>query len=199
MVTSPKYFYTPTRADRRRARQILANLQPGEPSAVLDDIAAGPLGGVVSFLAGAGLTFLLIAFKDHRRLAIGSPSAHLVTTLGLRLLDVPEEEVILAHVALTRSPLDSDPVTLIDAPDRARWKLQAAERIINGLHERDLEFVLGWQLPQDETYRLDYTLGAVREKVDDQLRWFLSDALGVDIPHPVEAGNRTELDHGRVR
>ncbi|MEQ8788446.1 MAG: hypothetical protein RIC55_19200 [Pirellulaceae bacterium] len=194
-MTSSKYIYTPTRADQRRARQVLADMRPDEPSAALDDIAAGPLGGMVRFLAGAGLTFLLIAFQDRRRQAIGSPSPDLVATLGLRLLGVVRGE-LLASAAY--GP-ECDPATLLDAPDRAYWKLVAMEQLVDALHERELQFVFGWQPPGEREHHFDYTLGAAREKVDAQLRWYLVDALGVDVLALAEPGNQTEVHHGDVR
>ncbi|MEQ8785546.1 MAG: DUF927 domain-containing protein [Pirellulaceae bacterium] len=53
------------------------------------------------------------------------------------------------------------------------------------IYERDLQFVFGYRLPGEETHHLDYSAGAVREKVDAQVRWFLVDAMGVELPDPV--------------
>ena len=66
----------------------LANLREGESCPSLVRLSAGPVGCVVSLLAGLNLTFVLLARDElHRTCSVGGPTADSVALLIRLLLD----------------------------------------------------------------------------------------------------------------
>jgi hypothetical protein len=171
--------YQPTRADQRGARQIIADLREGEASPALDRIAAGPLDGVIRFLAGCGLCFQLIGWDERGRLhASGGPTAESVALLVDRLLArVPPPPPAGPPPGL---PADAS-LPLAAAAHREPWIEAAVDQVVDGLHQRDLSFILGWRLPGRSHVRLDHVFGADRAKVDEYLRWFSRERLGIHV------------------
>ena len=66
---------------------------------------------------------------------------------------------------------------------------QRISRIIKG----------GWQLAGDSDVRLDHVYGALPEKVDELLRSFVRERLGVEVPESVQRGPSVEIGHASLR
>ena len=173
-------IYRPSRRDQRTSRQILADLGTSEACPAIAHIAAGPLAQVIRFLAGCRLTFVLLARDErHRHCSVGSPDAESVTRLVQTLLGKQPPEL-----------LDTDSPTLVGTDDilgalrvaaRSPCTESAVEEIVDGLRQRELAFVFGWQLPGECRVRLDYTIGASRDKIREWVESFLTERLGVSI------------------
>ena len=170
-------IYQPTRGDQRTARQVLANLGEGVPCPTVARLSAGPLGRVVRLLAGFNLTFVFYARdKRHRVCSVGGPAADPVALLIRRLLDDRSSDssggCVPDSVAAQSTHLSAFEAV------RSGWIESAVDQIVDGLHRRDLSFILGWSLPGECEVRLDCTFGAVRERVDEWLHCFLTERLG---------------------
>jgi hypothetical protein len=172
---SNPYVYQPTRGDRRVARQLLADLRGDKPSSALGRLAAGRLGHIVRFVAGCGLTYVFHAWDERYRIySFAGPAADSATLLIRRLLDDGPTEYI---PALATDESSFSAVVAFRSP----WIESAVDQLVDGLHERGLTFILGWQLPGGTEARLDCTLGAHRDKVDQWLNGFLTERLGVSV------------------
>lgn len=169
----PAGIHQASRADQRVVRQILANLVEDGCSREVGRIAAGPLSKIIRFLAGCRLTFVFIAWDEQKRLhAFGSPSVESVSSLVNDLLSYcPSSQFNGFQVAAANEDLPSCSV-------RMQLIESAVEQIIDGLHERDLSFILGWESPSNRGIQLDRSMGADREKVAYYLHWFLRERLG---------------------
>ena len=171
-------IFRPTRHDQRTARQILANQTDGVACPVIAGLAAGPLIYVVRFLAGYNLTFVFHARDEqHRIYSAGAPSADPIALLIRRLLDDRSANSSAGDVPSLAAcqPSHFADVDAIRSP----WIESAIEQLVDGLLQRNLIFTLGWQLPGETRARLDCTLGLRRDYIDEWLKSFLSECMGV--------------------
>lgn len=170
----PVGIHRASRGDQRVVRQILANMVEGECSLEVDRIAAGPLSKIIRFLAGCRLTFVFVGWDEQKRLhAFGSASVESVAFLVNELISLCSSSQFNGfQVAATNEDLPSCSVRMLLTEC-------AIEQIIDGLHDRDLSFIFGWESPSTRGIRLDRSLGADREKVAYYLQWFLRERLGI--------------------
>jgi hypothetical protein len=165
----------PTRADKRAARQILADLVEGEVSPALEDLTFGPLDSLSRFLAGCGLCFLLIRDERGWLRARGGPSAESVALLVDCLLGRAPPP----PAGPPPGPAAGSCLPSAVAAFREPWIESAVDQIVDGLHQRGFRFIFGWQLPGQSLVRRDHSLVSACDAVDDYLEWFLRRRLSI--------------------
>jgi hypothetical protein len=191
---SNPYVYEATRGDRRAARQVLAGLRCGEPCPALARITAGPLGRAVRFMAGCLLDFVFIGNDGPRYCSIAGPT---VNSASLLIRHLTGDET--ADLAAGRVPAAVGVQAAYFASAstfRATLIESCMEVVVDGLHERNLAFVLGWQLPGATEARLDLSLGVDQENARRRLSGFLTERLGVSVCNESLHHPSKEVVHG---